>query len=126
MSFFKRVNLDNYRNFDQFSIELDKNCNVLFGKNGSGKTNILESISLCERGSGFRKDKINNFKRLNSEYTYYLYDDNDMDDFVNEYGLHGLFNDNKLLMALNTFKGKLTNHEVAEAHSLSFTSPESV
>ena len=41
-------------------------------------------------------------------------------------GLHGLFNDDKLLMALNTYKGKLTNQEVAEAHSLSFTSPDSV
>ena len=29
--------------------------------------------------------KINNFKELNSDYTYYLYDDNDMDNFVNEY-----------------------------------------
>ena len=71
MSFFKRVNLDNYRNFDQFSIDLDKNCNVLFGKNGSGKTNILESISLCERGSGFRKDKINNLIRYNSQNNYF-------------------------------------------------------
>jgi len=32
----------------------------LIGKNGSGKTNVLESISLFERGRGFRKDKINN------------------------------------------------------------------
>ena len=71
MSFFKRVKLDNYRNFDQFAIELDKNCNVLFGKNGSGKTNILESISLCEKGSGFRKDKINNLIKYNSKNNFF-------------------------------------------------------
>ena len=41
-------------------------------------------------------------------------------------GLHGLFNDDKLLMALNTYKGKVTNLEVAEAHSVSFTTPKSV
>lgn len=29
--------------------------------------------------------KINNFKQMNSKYTYYLYDDNDMDNFVNEH-----------------------------------------
>ena len=29
--------------------------------------------------------KINNFKKINSDYTYYLYDDNDIDDFVNEH-----------------------------------------
>lgn len=31
------------------------------------------------------QEKINSFKELNSDYTYYLYDDNDMDDFVNEH-----------------------------------------
>lgn len=36
-------------------------------------------------------------------------------------GLDGLLNDDKLLMALNTFKGQLTNKEVAIAHSLEFS-----
>lgn len=31
------------------------------------------------------EQKINSFKELNSDYTYYLYDDNDMDDFVNQH-----------------------------------------
>jgi mannosyltransferase OCH1-like enzyme len=31
------------------------------------------------------EQKINNFKKLNQEYTYHLYNDNDMDNFVNEY-----------------------------------------
>ena len=41
-------------------------------------------------------------------------------------GLQGLFNDEKLLMALNTYKGKLTNEEVALAHSLEFTDSKSI
>ena len=41
-------------------------------------------------------------------------------------GLNGLFNDEKLLMALNTYKGKLTNEEVALAHSLEFTDSKSI
>ena len=40
-------------------------------------------------------------------------------------GLHGLFNDDKLLMALNTHNGKLTNEEVAVAHSLEYSDPKS-
>ena len=40
-------------------------------------------------------------------------------------GLDGLFSDEKLLMALNTFNGKLTNEEVAVAHSLEFSDPKS-
>ena len=31
------------------------------------------------------QQKINSFKELNSDYSYYLYDDNDMDDFVNQH-----------------------------------------
>lgn len=30
------------------------------------------------------QEKIDTFKKMNSEYSYYLYDDNDMDNFVNE------------------------------------------
>ena len=41
-------------------------------------------------------------------------------------GLRGLFNDEKLLMALNTYNGKLTNEEVANAHSLEFSDPKSL
>ena len=67
MGFFKQVKLENFRNFDQYKINLDKNCNILFGNNGSGKTNILESISLFEKGNGFRKDKINNLVNYKSK-----------------------------------------------------------
>ena len=41
-------------------------------------------------------------------------------------GLHGVLNDDKLLMALNTFKGQLTNKEVAIAHSLDFSDPKDI
>ena len=40
---------------------------MLIGINGSGKTNILESISLFEKGRGFRKDKINNLINTSSK-----------------------------------------------------------
>ena len=60
MGNFKNINLVNFRNFDNFSLSFSNNCNVLFGKNGSGKTNILEGISLFSKGRGLRKDKILN------------------------------------------------------------------
>ena len=41
-------------------------------------------------------------------------------------GLNGLLNDDRLLMALNTFKGRLTNKEVALAHSLDFSDPKDI
>ncbi len=39
----------------------------MFGKNGSGKTNILEAISLFSKGRGLRKDKLSNIVKKNCE-----------------------------------------------------------
>ena len=60
MSYFQSLKLENYRNFKNFETCFIPGCNVLIGKNGSGKSNILESISLFEKGKGFRNDKIKN------------------------------------------------------------------
>ncbi len=60
MGYFNSINLINFRNFENYSINFSKNCNVFFGKNGSGKTNILEGISLLSKGRGLRKDKYTN------------------------------------------------------------------
>jgi len=60
LGFFNKIKLENYRNFKNFDTELSSKCNILIGKNGSGKTNILESISLFEKGRGLRKDSIKN------------------------------------------------------------------
>ena len=67
MGYFKDIKLNNFRNFKQYSIEFSKNCNVLYGKNGSGKTNILEAISLFNKGRGIRKDQIINFIKYNED-----------------------------------------------------------
>lgn len=69
MGYFKNIKLVNYRNFKSYSLNFSNNCNVLFGKNGSGKTNILESVSLFSKGRGLRKDKISNIiKKKNDKF----------------------------------------------------------
>ena len=60
MSFFEKIKLDNFRNFKEFSVNFNNKCNIIIGPNGSGKTNLLESISLFEKGRGFRKDLLKN------------------------------------------------------------------
>jgi len=67
LGYFRDIKLNNFRNFKQYSIEFSKNCNVFYGKNGSGKTNILEAISLFSKGRGFRKDQIINFIKYNED-----------------------------------------------------------
>jgi DNA replication and repair protein RecF len=65
LGYFNSIDLINFRNFKDYSINFSKNCNVFYGKNGSGKTNILEGISLLSKGRGLRKDKFANIIRKN-------------------------------------------------------------
>ena len=72
MNFFQNIKLENYRNFKFFEIDFHEGCNVLIGKNGAGKTNILESISLFEKGRGIRKDLIKNLTNNTSKYKNFM------------------------------------------------------
>ena len=49
-----QLKLSNYRNHNFLQINPNKNIVLISGKNGSGKTNILESISLLNSNTGFR------------------------------------------------------------------------
>ena len=49
-----KLKLNNYRNHKNINIIPEKDIILISGKNGSGKTNILESISLFDSNSGFR------------------------------------------------------------------------
>ncbi|MDC0193138.1 DNA replication and repair protein RecF, partial [Pelagibacteraceae bacterium] len=67
MGYFNSIDLINFRNFEDYSISFSKNCNVFYGKNGSGKTNILEGLSLLSKGRGLRKDKFANIIKKNCD-----------------------------------------------------------
>lgn len=67
MGYIKNIFFRNFRNFDQSKFEFSSSNNVILGKNGSGKTNILEGLSLLEKGKGFKKDKIINFINFNNQ-----------------------------------------------------------
>lgn len=54
-----RLQLQSFRNYSNLSLQLNSSPVVLYGHNGSGKTNILEAISLLSPGKGFRKIKLN-------------------------------------------------------------------
>ena len=62
-----KILLKNFRNFKNCEIIFNNKCNILFGNNGSGKTNILESISLLSKGRGFRNAKIQNLIHKNEK-----------------------------------------------------------
>ncbi len=55
------IKLVNFRNYENLDVEFDNFLNILYGQNGSGKTNLIEAIYLLSLTKSFR---INNDKSL--------------------------------------------------------------
>jgi DNA replication and repair protein RecF len=51
----RRLTLTNFRSYRAASVEVDANMVVLTGRNGAGKTNMLEAISFLAPGRGLRR-----------------------------------------------------------------------
>lgn len=55
------ISLVNFRNYEKLEVAFDNFLNIFYGKNGSGKTNLIEAIYLLSLTKSFR---INNDKSL--------------------------------------------------------------
>ena len=51
------LQLVNFRNYDNLYLEFSPKVNLIIGKNGQGKTNIVESIYMLSFGKSFRTSK---------------------------------------------------------------------
>ena len=58
-----RLTLTEYRNYPSLTWRPDARINVITGPNGSGKTNLLEAISLLVPGRGLRNARVAEFGR---------------------------------------------------------------
>ncbi len=58
----RRLTLVNFRNYKYLRLNFEKPFIVLYGENGSGKTNILEAISFLSQGKGLRGAKLSEIK----------------------------------------------------------------
>ncbi|MCX7698208.1 MAG: DNA replication and repair protein RecF [Candidatus Goldbacteria bacterium] len=52
--YIKNLELNNFRNYEYLKICFDKNINLFYGNNSSGKTNIIEAIYFISSGKSFR------------------------------------------------------------------------
>ncbi len=67
--YIKKIELENFRNYEKEKIEFDKNINIIYGDNAQGKTNILEAIFVCSLGKSFRTNKDKEMININKEYS---------------------------------------------------------
>ena len=63
----KKVKINNFRNYKEEEINLNKNINIFYGENAQGKTNIIESIFLSSMGKSFRAKKDKEMINLNEK-----------------------------------------------------------
>ncbi|WP_370931693.1 DNA replication/repair protein RecF [Bartonella sp. DGB1] len=62
-----RLDLTNFRNYSNFSLDLAGRSLILTGCNGSGKTNFLEAISLFLPGRGLRRSAYQEMIQANKQ-----------------------------------------------------------
>ena len=53
----EKIELYNFRNYKNATIDFDDGLNVIFGQNAQGKTNLLEAIYFCVVGKSFRASR---------------------------------------------------------------------
>ena len=59
------IELIQFRNYDRFNTELSPKLNWIYGSNGQGKTNLVESIHYLSNLESFRTKKISNIIQKN-------------------------------------------------------------
>lgn len=64
------LQLVNFRNYDNLHLQFNEKVNLLVGKNGQGKTNIVESIYMLSFGKSFRTNKDREIIKFNTENLY--------------------------------------------------------
>jgi len=63
----KYLSLVNYRNHSKFNLQLAE-ITILIGKNGVGKTNVLEAVGLLSSCRSFRGDNRLNLIRFDNDF----------------------------------------------------------
>ena len=69
MRFIESLRLTDFRSYDRLDLTLTSSPVVLFGKNGAGKTNLLEAISFLSPGRGLRRARLEDIARQSGDLT---------------------------------------------------------
>ncbi len=63
-----KLELRNFRNYEQVNIAFDPGVNLIVGNNAQGKTNLLEAISYLGSGKSFRAQKSTEMVRFHADF----------------------------------------------------------
>lgn len=104
----ERIKLNNYRNYLNQEFEFSKNLNLIIGKNGTGKTNILESLIFISNTKSFRTLNDKDLIQKDKDYLRIICqsDTNEYKAVVNKNGKH-LYINNLPINKTSEFIGNL-------------------
>ena len=104
----KSVKLNNYRNYEKETFIFDPNLNIIIGKNGTGKTNILESIVVVSNTKSFRTNNDQDLIKKDTDFSKIdLISDEDNFKVVINKKNKSLYINNNLIKRTSQFIGKL-------------------
>ncbi len=104
----KNLKLNDYRNYTNYKIDFSPKLNIIVGKNGIGKTNILESIIVVSNTKSFRTQHDVDLIKKDKEYLKIEIesDDNKYKVIINKNNKSLYINEN-LVKRTSDFIGKL-------------------
>ena len=62
----EKLKISNFRSYKVLELSFQSNPTVVYGKNGVGKTNLLEAISLLYPGKGIRRSSFNDMVNISN------------------------------------------------------------
>ena len=63
-----KLQLRNFRNYEELDLEFDPGVNLIVGNNAQGKTNLLEAIGYIGSGKSFRAQKTSEMIRFGADF----------------------------------------------------------
>ncbi|NMA50770.1 MAG: DNA replication/repair protein RecF [Mollicutes bacterium] len=64
----KKIELKNYRNYEKLKLDFFDDLNIIYGNNGSGKTNIVEAIYILALTKSFRTNNDQNLIKIGTDF----------------------------------------------------------
>ena len=65
--YIKNLQLKNYRNYEEVSVDFEPGVNIIYGDNANGKTNLIEAIYMTATSKSHRLSKDNEVIRLGQD-----------------------------------------------------------
>jgi len=116
--YIKKIMVENFRNYSFLNLQLNPKINIFIGKNGAGKTNVLESISILSITKSHRSFINENLIKINCVESYISAE---IKNEEYEYKLEVILNKSKKTVKKNKNEIKRIIDYISNLNTITFT-----